>query len=222
MRLLVVEDEERLARSIVRRLSEAGFAVDQVGTAADADSAFSTIRYDAAVLDIGLPDNDGLSVLTALRSRGDTTPILMLSARADVDDRVGALNMGADDYLPKPFESPELIARLKALLRRPQAFLGAHLEAGRLRMDTVAREVTVDEMPLVLTRRELDLLEYLLRRHGRVVPKDFLEEKLYRFGDEVASNSVEVVVHRLRKRLDASNCGAAIHTVRGVGYILAT
>lgn len=221
MRLLVVEDEARLARTIVARLTAAGFAVDEVNTAADAESAFSTIHYDAAVLDIGLPDRDGLSVLAGLRGRGDTTPILMLSARAETEDRVCALNQGADDYLCKPFESPELVARLKALLRRPPTFLGRFLEAGSLRMDTIAREATIAETPLALTRREIDLLEHLLRRNGRVVPKSFLEEKLYGFGDEVASNSVEVVVHRLRKRLETAGAGASIQTVRGIGYFLA-
>lgn len=221
MRLLVVEDEARLARTIVARLTAAGFAVDEVNTAADAESAFSTIHYDAAVLDIGLPDRDGLSVLAGLRGRGDTTPILMLSARAETEDRVCALNQGADDYLCKPFEAPELVARLKALLRRPPTFLGRFLEAGSLRMDTIAREATIAETPLALTRREIDLLEHLLRRNGRVVPKSFLEEKLYGFGDEVASNSVEVVVHRLRKRLETAGAGASIQTVRGIGYFLA-
>jgi DNA-binding response OmpR family regulator len=220
MRLLLIEDEDRLAGTILTQLRRSGFVADRVGTAADADHALTTVRYDAVVLDLGLPDRDGLQVLAALRGRGDGLPVLVLSARGELDDRVDALNRGADDYLPKPFEAAELVARLKALLRRPSSFLGRFLEAGPLRLDTVAREVTVDGKPVALTRRETDLLEHLLRRNGRVVPKEFLEEKLYGFGDEVASNSVEVVVHRLRKRLDTSDAGTVIHTVRGVGYFL--
>lgn len=220
MRLLIVEDEARLLELVVRSLSRAGFVCDAVSTADEAKAALSTSRYDAVILDLGLPDEDGMSVLRGMRSRKDMTPTLILTARDHLDDRVEGLNAGADDYLLKPFAMPELIARIKALLRRPSGALGVVLEAGNIRFDTVNRAVTVGEEALTLSPREMTLLENLIRRAGRVVPKDQLEEKVYGFDDEVSSNTLEVLLHRLRKKLDASRFSGQIHTVRGVGYML--
>ncbi|MBT7759617.1 MAG: response regulator transcription factor, partial [Rhodospirillaceae bacterium] len=137
-----------------------------------------------------------------------------------LEDRVNGLNAGADDYLLKPFAMPELVARLKALLRRPSGALGIHLEIGNIRFDTISREVEIGKLPITLTGREISLLEHLMRRAGRVVAKDVLEDHIYGFGEETASNSLEVMVHRLRRKL--SDCGASahVHTVRGVGYLL--
>ncbi len=220
MRILLVEDNSRIAEHIAACLTKEGMAVDRFGTAEDGALALETVRYDAAVLDLGLPDGDGLDVLREARNRGSDTPILILTARDGLKDRVEGLNSGADDYLLKPFEVEELVARLKALMRRPGAVLGMCLTAGNLSFDTVGRDVKVDDKPLRLSRRELDILEYLMRRVGRVVSKEWLEEALYGFDEEVSSNSVEVAVHRLRKSLENAKANVAIHTLRGVGYLL--
>jgi two-component system response regulator QseB len=221
MRLLLIEDETSLLDLIQRSLARTGFTVDAVGTVELARTALSTSRYDAIVLDLGLPDEDGLVILQELRARRDTTPVLILTARDEVEDRVTGLNSGADDYLLKPFAMPELIARLKALLRRPSGALGVVLETGNIRFDTAGREVTVNGRPLALTAREMTLLENLLRRSGRVVPKRHLEERVYGFDDDVTPNSLEVLLHRLRRKLAGGGFSGEIHTVRGVGYMLA-
>ncbi len=221
MRILIVEDEDRLLELVSRSLERAGFTVDAVGTADEARAALATAAYDAMVLDLGLPDEDGMSMLKSLRAKKNMTPTLILTARDGVDDRVEGLNAGADDYLLKPFAIPELIARIKALLRRPSGALGIVLEAGNVRFDTINRSVTIGAKPLTLTPRELTLLENLIRRAGQVVPKDHLEERIYGFDDEISSNSLEVLLHRLRKKLDSNDFSGQIHTVRGVGYMLA-
>lgn len=221
MRLLLIEDETALLDLVQRNLVRAGFTVDVAGTAEDARDALAASRYDAIVLDLGLPDEDGLTVLRELRGRRDSTPVLILTARDGVDDRVAGLNSGADDYLLKPFAIDELIARLKALLRRPNGALGVVLEAGNISFDTIGRTVAIDGRALPLTAREMALLENLLRRVGRVVPKRHLEERIYGFDDEVTPNSLEVLLHRLRRKLSGSGFSGEIHTVRGVGYLLA-
>ncbi|MCW0234835.1 MAG: response regulator transcription factor [Ferrovibrio sp.] len=221
MRLLLVEDEVQLRDLVQRSLARSGFTVDAVGEVGDAQAALAASRYDVIVLDLGLPDGDGLTLLRELRSRRDATPVLVLTARDGVDDRVEGLNSGADDYLLKPFAMPELIARLKALLRRPSGALGLVLEAGNISFDTVGRALTIGGKPVSLTPREMALLENLLRRAGRVVPKTYLEERIYGFDDEVTPNSLEVLLHRLRKKLEGSQFSGEIHTVRGVGYLLA-
>ena len=220
MRLLVIEDEDRLSGILKSKLGEAGFAVDIAGSAADAEAALELINYDVAILDLGLPDGDGLAVLAAARRLGKTLPILILTARDAVEDRVSGLNAGADDYLTKPFALTELIARIKALLRRPGGVLGITLDAGNVRLDTVGRDLTVAETPVNLSRRELAILEQMMRRFGRIVPKAVLEEKLYGIDEEPDSNPIPVHVHHLRRQLQAANASLAIHTVRGVGYIL--
>jgi len=220
MRLLVIEDKDRLSGILKSKLGEAGFAVDIAGSAADAEAALELINYDVAILDLGLPDGDGLAVLAAARRRGKTLPILILTARDAVEDRVSGLNAGADDYLTKPFALTELIARIKALLRRPGGVLGITLDAGNVRLDTVGRDLTVAETPVNLSRRELAILEQMMRRFGRIVPKAVLEEKLYGIDEEPDSNPIPVHVHHLRRQLQAANASLAIHTIRGVGYIL--
>ncbi|MGH6931401.1 MAG: response regulator transcription factor [Dongiaceae bacterium] len=220
MRLLLVEDNDRLAGLVAQGLAAAGFTVDTLASLDEAMSALMTTRFDIIVLDLGLPDGDGMEVLRALRGRGDQTPILILTARDGLSDRVLGLNAGADDYLLKPFEMDELVARLKALLRRPGGALGVVLEIGNLRFDTVRRSVELDAQPLVLSRRELMLLESLLRSAGRVVAKNVLEEGMYGFGEQVTSNSLEVLVSRLRKKLLSAGARIGIHTVRGVGYMV--
>ena len=221
MRLLVVEDEPRIAEMIKAALERAEFVDDTVRLRADAREALANIPYDAAILDLGLPDGDGLDLLRELRPAGTRIPILILTARDAVEHRVLGLDVGADDYLVKPFAMSELIARTKALLRRPGGALGATLTVGNIVFDTIGRDVSVGGVPLQLPRRECAILEHLLRRQGRVVPKSVLEEKLYGIDQELESNAVPVHVHHLRRRLQDVRASAEIHTVRGVGYLLA-
>ena len=220
MRLLVVEDEARIAEILDAALKRAGFVVDTVGTCAHAAQALAGVPYDAAIFDLGLPDGDGLDLLSRIRAAGNRVPILVLTARDTVDDRVKGLNAGGDDYLVKPFATTELIARIKALLRRPGGSLGKTLNAGNLAFDTVERGVRVAGAVINLPRREAAILEHLMRRQGRVVPKSLLLEKLYGFDEEIESNAIPVHVHHLRRKLEEAGCDAGIHTVRGVGYLL--
>jgi DNA-binding response OmpR family regulator len=221
LRLLVVEDEDRLAGLVKAQLGATGFAVDVIDNAADAVAALELTNYDAALLDLGLPDGDGLAVLTSARRAGKTFPVLILTARDAIEDRVAGLNAGADDYLTKPFAMAELIARVQALLRRPGGVLGITLEAGNLRLDTIGRELTIAGVPVRLSRQELAILEQMMRRFGRIVPKAVLEEKLYGYDEEPDSNTIPVHIHHLRRQIQAAGGSLAIHTVRGVGYILA-
>jgi len=182
MRVLLVEDNRRLAGFVVSGLQDAGFVVDAVGSADEGDAALRTVDYDVLVLDLSLPDYDGLVLLRNLRVSGASTPVLILTARDHVDDRVKGLNLGADDYLLKPFALEELIARLRALLRRPSETLSSVTEIGNMRFDVVTRELKVDGAAAALSRRESDVLEVLARRVGRVVPKRTLDEKIHGFG----------------------------------------
>ncbi len=220
MKLLLIEDHDRLASYITLGLEKAQFAVDRFGSAEEASDALACTDYDAMILDLGLPDMDGLELLRQLRRQGHQLPVLILTSRIQVRDRVSGLDAGADDYLTKPFDMDELIARLRAVLRRPPESLGTRLTAGNLSFDPSGRQVWIDEAPVKLSRREMGLLEHLLRRSGKVVPKVLLESSLYDMGDDLSSNSLEVLVHRLRKRLAKAKAKVGIHTVRGVGYML--
>ncbi len=220
MRLLSVEDERRIAELTADAFRAAGFAVDGVATVADGEAAIAATAYDAVVLDLGLPDRDGMSLLADLGRKPERPPVLVLTARDAVEDRVAGLDAGADDYLVKPFAMVELVARVRALLRRPGGALGLRLEAGNVVLDTVGRDVQVAGQTVPLARHELAILEHLMRRLGRVAPKTVLEEKLYGMGEEPASNAVPVHVHHLRRKLMEAHANCAIHTVRGVGYFL--
>lgn len=220
MRILLVEDNLRLSTLIHRGLEKADFTVDGVGTLSDAEAALETVPYDVVILDLGLPDGDGLDLLRDMRAKGTSTPVLVLTARDGVDDRVKGLNAGADDYMLKPFAVEELSARLRALLRRPDGALGLSLQAGNITFDTTAREVRVGSELVNFSKKEMGVLEQLMRRAGRVVPKDVLESKLYGFDEEVSPNSLEANVSRLRKRLAQVDATVSIHTLRGVGYLL--
>jgi DNA-binding response OmpR family regulator len=221
MRLLVVEDEARITEALRVALSRAGFAVDAVATVTDARAALPLAPYDAVILDLGLPDGDGLDLLVEHRQAGSRVPVLVLTARDAVEARVAGLDAGADDYLVKPFAMAELIARTKALLRRPGQALGTVLEAGNITFDTIGRDVRVEAVMLALPRQEIAILEHLMRRLGRVVPKNVLEEKLYGIDEELGSNAIPVHVHHLRRKLAEAQATAEIHTVRGIGYVLA-
>jgi DNA-binding response OmpR family regulator len=210
-----------MSKLVSRALARAGFVVDAFRTCADGGEALSFGRYDAAILDLGLPDGDGLTLLTAARTSGHTVPILVLTARDAVEDRVCGLDAGADDYLVKPFAMNELIARTKALLRRPGAALGTLLAAGNVSFDTIGRDVRILDAAIAMPRRELAILEHLMRRLGRVVPKALLEDRLYGIDDELESNAIPVHVHHLRRRLLDAGAAVQIHTVRGIGYLLA-
>jgi two-component system, OmpR family, response regulator QseB len=220
MRLLLIEDNVRLTEYIGKAFKENGFTVDATHSVDYGEAALSALRYDAIILDLGLPDADGLSLLSLLRKRGDPTPVLVLTAREGTHSLVNSLNTGADDYLRKPFEMEELLARVRALLRRPGQVLGARLTEGNISLDTISREVLIEDAKIELGRRETDALELLMRRSGRVVSKAAMEESFYGFGEEVASNAIEVLMHRLRKRLQSVGANVFIHTLRGVGYLL--
>lgn len=220
MRVLVVEDHDILARAMKMAFENEGYVVDVVNRCEDGDAATETVAYDIIVLDRGLPDEDGLQLLRRIRDRGDSTPVLLLTARTQVDERVEGLDSGGDDYVAKPVEMEELVARVRALLRRPKSSLDLILHLGNLEYDTRNREVHIDSKIIDVSRRETDVLELLLRRSGRVVPKDVMEEKIYGFDDEVSSNSVEVHISRLRKRLMDANATVEIKTRRGIGYII--
>ena len=204
MRVLVIEDHQRLAKLIVEGLAGFGIGADTFSTAGDGLAATRSIAYDALVLDLGLPDRDGLDVITELRAKAMRLPILILTARGGIDDRVEGLDRGADDYLPKPFAMKELAARLRALLRRPGGPLGTTIEIANLSFDTVARQVKVDGRVVAISRRELDALEILVRRAEQVVPKRLLEDTIYGLTNDVTANTIEALVSRLRRRLETT------------------
>jgi DNA-binding response OmpR family regulator len=220
MRLLIVEDEGRIVEVLRSGLERAGFVIDAVHSSLDAQHAVAGVHYDTVILDLGLPDGDGLVFLTRLRRARIPVPVLVLTARDAVEHRVAGLDAGADDYLVKPFAMAELVARVKSLLRRPGHALGATLEAGNMRFDTIGRELLIGATVVPLPRQELAVLEHLMRRLGRVVPKTVLEEKLYGMDDEVESNAIPVHVHHLRRKLAEAGATPQVHTVRGIGYLL--
>jgi len=218
MRLLVVEDNDSLAAMLQGSLAAQGFAVDCMATLADSLAAAAAARYDAVILDLALPDGDGMGLVTYLRAAAIATPVLVLSARARLEDRIRGLNAGADDYLPKPFALDELIARLNALLRRPAVLLATLLKVANISMDQTTQAVEVDGSRLDLPRRERALLRVLMRNAGRLVSRASLEETLFGFNEDVGSNAIEVYVHRLRRRLERAGAKAGVATERGVGY----
>jgi DNA-binding response OmpR family regulator len=220
MRVLLIEDNARLARFLGAGLRTSGFTVDIVGTAGDAEAGIRAVDYDAVVLDLGLPDYDGLVLLDALRSSGNSVPVLALTARDQIDDRVKGLNAGADDYMLKPFALEELVARLRALLRRPSEALSNCIRLGNTTFNLATREVSIDGAFVAISRRELDVFELLVRRAGRVVTKRSLDEKIYGFDDDVSSNPLEVTISRLRRDLRQLGASVTIRTFRGVGYLL--
>lgn len=220
MRILLVEDNARLAGLVREGLGGQGFAVDWCESVYETEHALKINDYDLMLLDLGLPDGEGLDLVRALRRRQDAVPILILTARGGLDDRVLGLDAGADDYLVKPFQIPELAARCRALLRRPGASLGTELGAGNVVLHSAERSVVVAGVVIEAPPREVDLLESLLRRAGHVVAKPALENALYSMDAEVTPNALEACMSRLRKRLSAAGADVQIRTVHGVGYAL--
>ena len=218
MRILLAEDDLVLADALCRALVQSAYAVDIADDGEQADRALALGIYDLTILDIGLPGIDGLEVLRRLRGRKSAVPVLMLTAFDTLADRVRGLDLGADDYLAKPFDLPELEARVRALLRRGSTQIAPSLLHGGLRLDTVARRVYHDDQALDLSAREFAVLELLLMREGRVVSKEHMVNHLYGWGDEVGPNAIEVYVHRIRKKLEPLGC--EIRTVRGMGYLM--
>ena len=217
MRLLLVEDDLVLADALAHSLRRAGYAVDTLFNGSDADNTLAAGVHDLVILDLGLPGMDGFEVLRRLRARGTPVPVLILTARDTVQERVYGLDMGADDYLLKPFEMSELEARVRALLRRGGGGGSAQIQCGPLRFDSAGRRVFLGERAIDLSARELGVLEALLARVGKVVSKEQLVEHLCDWGEVVGSNAIEVYIHRLRKKLDPE---IEIRTVRGLGYLL--
>lgn len=220
MRLLYVEDNEKLALNTSASLRDCGFAVDVVQTGADAVHSAKSYSYDAVILDRGLPDIDGLAVLDAIKGDHPEIPVIICTARDTLDDRIQGLNAGSDDYLVKPFAASELIARVNALMRRPGSALGATITCGNIDFDTGDRSVVIAKTPAKFSKRELALLELFMRRAGRVLSKDAIENALYSFNEPPTMNAIEVLTHRLRKKLMDYNASSAIHNLRGIGYVL--
>ncbi|MDH3459480.1 MAG: winged helix-turn-helix domain-containing protein [Burkholderiaceae bacterium] len=214
MRLLLVEDDPMIGKAVQQGLTRAGFSVDWVTDGRAAELSIANDVYQAVILDLGLPRQDGLSVLSAARARHNPVPVLIATARDAVADRVGGLNAGADDYLIKPYDLEELIARVRALIRRHAGGATSLLECGDLRVDPIARTAELDGQPLELSAREFSLLEMLMQRPGAVLSREALEDSVYGWSSEVGSNAIEVHLHHLRKKLGADR----IKNVRGVGY----
>jgi len=220
MRVLIVEDNSAFAELIAKRLAQSGFDSDQATNVDQAERAIKTVDYAAIVLDLGLPDKDGMVLLRNLRARNEATPVLITTARNALEDRVRGLREGADDYLAKPFSVDELIARLHALLRRPGQLLGQALTAGNVSLDGENHQVNVGTRILTMRLRETLVLEILMRHKSNVVPRHYFEDQLFGLDGDQDSNTIDVYVHRLRKQLEDAGATVKVHTIRGVGYML--
>jgi DNA-binding response OmpR family regulator len=220
LRVLLVEDEPEMASALAAALKNYDMVVDHIATLADAEEAVSINEYGAILLDRQLPDGDGLTLIPKLRAKGVGAAVIVLTARGELVDRVAGLNIGADDYLGKPFAVEELLARLRAVLRRPADLPSEIMRLGRISFDVGHRDASVAGRPLDLPRRELLVLETLLRRMGRTVARSSLEEAVYSIDDEIQSNALDTHVSRLRRKLSEAQAGVEIHAIRGVGYLL--
>jgi DNA-binding response OmpR family regulator len=214
MRLLLVEDDRMIGESLRNALRQSGYAVDWVRDGRAADATLATERFDLVLLDLGLPQRDGMDVLRAMRARGDRTPVIVLTARDGLASRVLGLDAGADDYVVKPFELDELLARMRAVVRRQAGRAEPALEVDGVTLDPSTRQVTHNGVPLALSAREYAVLEALMLRPGAILSRAQLEDRLYGWGEELESNAISVYVHQLRRKLGEG----VIHTVRGVGY----
>ena len=218
MRILLVEDNAALADGVIGALQQMGHTTDLVVDGDEALDALAVGPFDLVILDLTLPGLDGLDVLRELRARNRETPVLILTARTGITDRVKGLDLGADDYLCKPFELAELEARVRALLRRQGPSKSPVLQHGELAFDTLKRTASLCGCPLELSRRETAVLEVLLSRPGHVISKEFIAERIFSFDDEAQPSAIEIYIHRLRKKI--TDKGPSIRTVRGLGYML--
>ena len=214
MRVLVVEDDPMIGRAVVAGLQDGGYAVDWVRDGGEAELALGNGVYDLALLDLGLPRRDGLEILKSVRRAGQNLPILVITARDSVEDRIKGLDHGADDYLVKPFDLDEMLARARALIRRREGRSSPEMTYGALSMDPVRRQVRFRDAPVELSAREFAVLEVLMKEPGAVISRERLEDAVYGWGEEVGSNSIEVHLHHLRRKLEP----AIIRNIRGVGY----
>jgi len=221
MRILVIEDNQQLAELIKRGLSEAGYAVDIAFSGEEGEEYADSVPYDLIILDIILPGKDGIAVCRELRQKRVKTPVLMLTAKNSLGDKVEGLDSGADDYLVKPFEFEELYARIRALLRREENLLPRKLKAGDLVLDMTTRRVWREDRPIELTAKEYSILEYLMRHPGLVITRIMLEQHVWNLEMDSASNLIDVYISRLRRKIDEGEKARLIQTVKGVGYRLA-
>ena len=222
MRVLLVEDEPELAATLAAALATRDFIVDRAGTLAEAEIAARDEEHRVIILDRRLPDGDGLDLVRRLRRSGITVPVICLTARGELADRVAGLEAGADDYLAKPFAFEELMARMRAVLRRPPEAQPEIARLGRLEFDLGHREAMIAGQPLPLPRRELAILEVLIRRAGRTVLRETLQSAVFGFDDEIQSNALDAHISRLRRKLADADAGIDLHSIRGVGYLLRT
>lgn len=220
MRVLVVEDDRKTAEFVRKALVEAGFAVDVVHDGSDAVATLAAGSFEAVVLDVMLPGHDGLSVVRQARERGDKTPVLLLSARGSVEEKVEGLNAGADDYLPKPFALQELIARVRALLRRGSETRDVTLRVADLSLDTTTRIAKRGQRRIDLTNREFRLLEYLMRSAGRICGRMMIIERVWEYNFDPGTNVVDVYIRKLREKIEEPGEAKLLHSVRGAGYMI--
>lgn len=220
MRLLLVEDEQQMADALSAAMERFNIVVDHAPTLLFAEEAVKNNLHDVIVLDRLLPDGDGITLLSHLRAIRSTVPVIVLTAMDKLDDRIHGLDLGADDYLAKPFAVEELLARIRALLRRPSSLVSLVSRIGRLDFDLSRCEATINGEQIALTRRELNVLETLIRRQGRTVLRSTLEDAVYNFDAEIQSNALDAHISRLRRKLSEVGSGVEIHGIRGVGYLL--
>lgn len=218
MKILLVEDDAILGEAVMLALQQSGLDVDWARDGVQASHALDSFVYDTVLLDLGLPRREGMDVLRNLRKGGSNVPVMILTARDSVQDRVRGLDAGADDYLLKPFALDELLARLRALIRRTAGQAVTETQIGKLKFDTVTRQARINDEPLVLSAREISVLEMLMNHAGRVVPKETIVDRLTGWNEGVGDNAVEVYIHRLRRKLADSD--VSIRTLRGLGYML--
>jgi two-component system response regulator QseB len=216
MRVLLVEDDTMIAQGLQTGLRQNGFAVDWMQDGRSAAGALQTSAFDLVLLDLGLPHRDGIEVLRELRKRGDSTPVIVLTARDEIQDRIAGLDAGADDYIVKPFDLDEVTARIRSVLRRAAGRGDPSIQHGELRLDPVARTVERAGVPVPLSAHEFSVLETLLQRPGAVLSRSQIEDRLYGWDEQIGSNAVEVYIHGLRRKLGSD----AIRTLRGVGYYI--
>ena len=216
MRILLIEDDVMFGKSLAAALSDAGMSVDWLRDGHDGELAIETGGHSLILLDLGLPKHAGLDLLQAMRKRGDVTPVVVITARDDTTDRVAGLDLGADDYLVKPFEISELMARMRAVIRRQHGQAASILDNGRLQLDLASHEARADDAVVQLPAREFALLQVLLERPGTILSRAQIEDRIYAWGEEVESNAVDVLIHSLRKKLGKD----VIRNVRGAGWMV--